>query len=94
MADECPICTEPLIGTLATLGCCKKIIHVECLVKCMKQKLDCPMCRARHENLRLVQDVESQVLVPVAVQYNNNNFVRNFFAIVLTSAVIIVSIYR
>ena len=94
MADECPICTEPLIGTLATLGCCKKIIHVECLVKCMKQKLDCPMCRARHENLRLVQDVESQVLVPVAVQYNNNNFFRNFFAIVLTSAVIIVSIYH
>ena len=92
--EECPICTEPLTGTLAILGCCKKVIHVECLVKCMKQKLDCPMCRARHENLRLVQDVESQVLVPVAVQYNNNNFFRNFFAIVLCSAVIIVSIYH
>jgi len=65
MEDEeepCPICTEPLTGTLATLGCCKKMLHVECLIKCMKIKLDCPMCRTRHESLRMVQDVESQVI--------------------------------
>ena len=63
--EDCPICAGPLTGTLATLGCCKKMLHVECLIKCMKIKLDCPMCRTRHESLRMVQDVESQVVGPV-----------------------------
>jgi Ring finger domain len=90
-ADECPICTEPLSGTLATLGCCGKVLHVECFVKCMKVKLDCPMCRARHDNLRMVQDVESQVLVPVAVEYRNKNVFRELFTFTLVTSVITLS---
>ena len=94
MGDECPICTDPLEGTLATLGCCKKVMHVECLVKCMKQKLDCPMCRARHENLRLFQDMESQILVPIAVQYRNKEFFKNIFVFSFVMSVLVLSIYH
>jgi hypothetical protein len=89
--DECPICVEPLSGTLATLGCCRKVLHVECLVKCMKVKLDCPMCRARHESMHMVQDVESQRLVPVAVQYRTKNVYRELFTFTLLSCVVTLS---
>lgn len=92
--DECPICTDPLTGTLATLGCCRKVLHVECLVRCMKQKLDCPLCRARHENLRLVQDVESQVLVPVAVRYRNKEFFKNVFLFIIAVTIVTISVYH
>jgi hypothetical protein len=89
--DECPICIEPLAGTLATLGCCGKVLHVECLIKCMKEKLTCPMCRARHESLRMVQDIESHVLVPVAVNLRNRNFFRDFFVLAFSVSVVTIS---
>ena len=53
--DECPICIEPLSGTFTTMGCCKKTLHVDCYIKCMKQKPACPMCRAGHD---VIQDIE------------------------------------
>lgn len=90
--DECPICTDELTGNVATLGCCRKNLHVECLVRCMKEKLDCPMCRARHESLRMVQDPESQVLVPVMVQMRNQHFFRNIFIITFSTAIVILSV--
>lgn len=40
MADDCPVCLEPLIGTVVHLGCCKKQVHIQCYVP------KCPMCRA------------------------------------------------
>jgi hypothetical protein len=89
-SDDCPICTDPLVGSLAIIGCCKKTMHVECLVKCMKEKLSCPMCRAHHESLRMVQDVESQVLVPVFYQRNQNLF-RNIFTFTFCVAIVIIS---
>jgi hypothetical protein len=91
--DECPICIEPLAGTLTTLGCCGKVMHIECLINCMKIKLDCPMCRSRHENLRMVQDIESQVFVPVVVQLRNNNFFRNVFFTYIVATILFVE-YR
>lgn len=92
--DECPICTDELIGNLATLGCCKKVLHVECLIKCMKQKLSCPMCRTRHESLRMVQDIESQVFVPVSIDFRNKNFFRNIFVGTFVSTIIILSVEK
>jgi Ring finger domain len=93
--QECPICTDPLAGSVVTLGCCKKVMHLECIVKCMKQNLDCPMCRTRHESLRMVQDIESQVLVPVLVPYRNKNFFRNAFFATIATTILIISIeYR
>jgi hypothetical protein len=58
----------------------------------MKEKLDCPMCRARHESLRMVQDPESQVLVPVMVQVRNQHFFRNIFIITFSTAIVILSV--
>jgi len=89
----CPICLETLEGNLATIGCCRQTMHVECLVKCMKQKLDCPLCRSRHESLRMIQDVESQVLVPVMVETRNQKFFRDTFVLTTAVSLIIVSYY-
>ena len=94
MEDDCPICMEPLTGTLATLGCCQKVLHVECLVKCMQQKLNCPLCRARHEGMRMVQDVESQVLVPVGIRYRNHDVFKNIFVFSFLTTLIVLSICR
>jgi len=91
--DECPICTDELTGSTVNLGCCKKSMHVECLIKCMKQKLNCPMCRAHHESLRIVQDVESQVFVPIQVN-RNKNFFRDFVVLTLATSIFVVSFYK
>ena len=90
--DNCPICTDDLVGNVATLGCCKQLIHVECLVKCMKEKLDCPMCRYHHESLRMVQDIESQVLV--SVEFRNKTFFRNIFVGAFVTTIIILSVFK
>lgn len=38
--NECPICLEPLTGTIVTLGCCHNQVHIQCYVE------KCPLCRA------------------------------------------------
>ena len=38
--DECPVCLEPLTGTVVHLGCCNKQVHIQCYVT------KCPLCRA------------------------------------------------
>jgi hypothetical protein len=58
MEDECPICLEPLKGTLVELGCCKHKIHIQCYVP------KCPLCRAE---LPTPRPVEVVVPVPVPV---------------------------
>jgi hypothetical protein len=88
--EECPICTEELTGTLATLGCCQKVMHVECLVKCMKINLNCPMCRTTHESLRMVQDVESNNML-IMVQNRNQHFFRNMFMCTFVATILILS---
>jgi len=88
--EDCPICTDPLTGTLATMGCCQKVMHVECLVKCMKEKLSCPMCRTEHESLRVVQNPQTQVLCVQAPPPNKNLF-KNIFLTTLVTSIVIVS---
>jgi len=92
--SACPICLDPLVGSITTIGCCQQAMHLECIVKCMKQSLNCPLCRATHDGLRMVQDVESQVLVPVDLRFRRNTFIRDFFLMGITTSVIIVSFYR
>lgn len=89
--EECPICTEPLTGTIATMGCCKKVLHVECLINCMRQKLLCPMCRAEHESLRVVQNPETQVLIVESTPLNSK-FFRNFFLATVAASIVCVSV--
>lgn len=88
--DDCPICTDPLVGNVATLGCCKKIMHVECLVKCMSLNLSCPMCRTRHESLSFVQNAPTPIVVVNGIR--NKEFFRNFFVGTIASTVLFVSL--
>ena len=91
MEVECPICLDVLQGSVTTIGCCRQSMHLECLVKCMKEKLECPLCRSRHESLRMVQDVESQILVPVAVELRNTDFFRNVFMATFVVTIVVLS---
>jgi hypothetical protein len=45
--DECPVCLEPLSGTITIVGCCKKSFHAGCLNRCVREKNKCPMCRVK-----------------------------------------------
>lgn len=56
--EECPVCLEPLSGTVVHLGCCKKQVHIQCYVT------RCPMCRAELPSPPLS---ERHVIVPVPV---------------------------
>ena len=58
--EECPICLEPLTGTVVNLGCCKKQVHIQCYIT------RCPMCRAE---LPAPPNYPSQhVLVPIPME--------------------------
>ena len=65
MDAECPVCLEPLIGTVVHLGCCKKMVHVQCYT------IKCPMCRA---DLPVpIHAVQPQhIIVPVPVVYHQS----------------------
>jgi hypothetical protein len=46
---ECPICLNDFDSTqqdTVILKCCKKEFHIECYIRCVNQKKECPMCRA------------------------------------------------
>lgn len=62
MEDECPVCLEPLIGTVVHLGCCKKQVHIQCYVS------RCPMCRAE-----LPVPPNHHIIVPVPVEIQRPN---------------------
>lgn len=79
---------DPLTGNVATLGCCKKLMHMECLIKCMQMKLTCPMCRAEHESLKIVQ----QDNLFVNVLPRNQNFFREAFFYTAVTSIVIVSV--
>jgi len=88
--DECPICLDDLTGrTVTTLGCCRKTMHIECLIKCMQVKLECPMCRAAHENLQLVQQTER---VFISVPTINKKFFRDALLCTLTTSIVAMSV--
>lgn len=57
--DECPVCLEPLEGTIVTLGCCHNHVHIQCYVE------KCPLCRTP---LPKPEHVVVPVTVPVVVQ--------------------------
>ena len=56
---ECPVCLEPLIGTVVQMGCCHNKVHIQCYLS------KCPLCRAP---LPLPRNTEpNQIIVPVPV---------------------------
>jgi hypothetical protein len=55
---------EPMSGTVVHLGCCKKMVHIQCYT------VKCPMCRA--ELPVPVHAVQPQhIVVPVPVMYEH-----------------------
>jgi len=56
--SECPVCLEPLEGTIVTLGCCHNRVHIQCYVD------KCPFCRAQ---LPKPEHIIVPVPVPVPV---------------------------
>jgi hypothetical protein len=65
MDSECPVCLEPLSGTVVHMGCCKKMVHIQCYT------IKCPMCRA---DLPVpIHAVQPQhIIVPVPVVYSGD----------------------
>jgi len=59
--DECPICLEPLSGTVVEHGCCHKKVHIQCYV------IKCPMCRAELPAPTHARAPPQHVVVPVPV---------------------------
>ena len=57
--DECPVCLEPLEGTVVHLGCCRNRVHIQCYVE------KCPLCRT---HLPIPEHVAVPVPVPVVIQ--------------------------
>ena len=88
---ECPICLEPLTGTISTLGCCKQDMQIECLIQCMKMKLTCPLCRAEHQSLRMIQN--NNVVINTHPLNLNRHFFRDsfIFTFIISAAAISIS---
>ena len=59
--EECPVCLEPLSGTVVLMGCCEKKLHIQCYVT------KCPMCRADLPAPVHAQPPAQHVIVPVPV---------------------------
>jgi hypothetical protein len=88
--EECPICLEDLAErTVSTLGCCRKMMHFECLINCLKMKLECPMCRAVHESINMVQNTER---VFVAVPVMNKKMFRDALLCTMATSIVAISV--
>ena len=66
-ADECPICLQPLDNEIMNIKCCKKPFHLTCYNQCMIQKLECPLCRTKQEDVIVI------IKEPVII-YRNINY--------------------
>ena len=57
--DECPVCLEPLEGTIVHLGCCHNKVHIQCYLQ------KCPLCRSM---LPVPKSTElNHIIVPVPI---------------------------
>ena len=83
MADECPICLSPVDGTFTTMGCCKKQFHTQCLLTCVSQKNECPLCR--HECVITLEHPQQQQQI-VIVQPPTVGILGGVFVLVVFGA--------
>jgi len=67
---ECPVCLEPLSGTVVHLGCCNNQVHIQCYLP------KCPLCRAELPLPRPVQPTHTIVPIPVTVIEQNEHISR------------------
>ena len=80
--DECPVCLEPLLGTVVHLECCKKHVHIQCYLP------KCPMCRAELPAPPLSPNqVIIPIPVPVPVQQTNPQFLLKVCIFITTATI-------
>lgn len=82
--EECPVCLEPLTGTVVTLGCCRNSVHIQCYVE------KCPLCRAplpRPEHVAVPIPVAVVIQEPIRTQKLNQ--IRHMVMTLLTVGLII-----
>jgi hypothetical protein len=72
---ECPVCLEPLSGTVVHLGCCNNQVHIQCYLP------KCPLCRAELPVPRPVQPTHTIVPVPVTFVEQNQQVPRRVLVI-------------
>jgi hypothetical protein len=91
MDSECPVCLEPLIGTVVHMGCCKKMVHVQCYT------VKCPMCRADLPvPIHAVQSHPSHIIVPVPVVYNgerNSKIARSIIGLIGVAGIMAIIVF-
>jgi len=56
---ECPVCLEPLVGTVVQMGCCRNKVHIQCYID------KCPLCRTQLPMPH--QQGPNQIIIPVPV---------------------------
>ena len=90
--EECPVCLEPLLGTVVHLGCCKKQVHIQCYIS------RCPMCRAE---LPTPPNYPPQhVIVPVPIPYQPQPvskwriFIGNLIGVTAATGVCLLLFYK
>jgi len=65
--NECPICLISLNEhpqDIVHLKCCKKDLHIECYIRCMNQKKECPMCR-NNNKIALTETIFPPIHLPL-----------------------------
>ena len=74
---ECSICLQVLDEntTRVQIGCCKQWFHQPCYMRFMTVKPECPLCRARQEDLRVAVDVPPVVITQTPHQYVMARFI-------------------
>lgn len=56
---DCPVCLEPLTGTVVHLACCRNQVHIQCYVP------KCPLCRAELPSPPNLNPTHTIIPVPV-----------------------------
>ena len=71
MADECPICLQPLDNQneIMNIKCCKKPFHLICYHQCMIQKAECPLCRTKQDDVIVIIKEPETETVP-SINFN------------------------
>lgn len=74
---ECPVCLEPLSGTVVHLGCCRNQVHIQCYIS------KCPLCRAELPSPPNITPTHTIIPVPVPIlnQEQQRQIARRVFAV-------------
>jgi len=86
--DECPVCLEPLVGTVVHLGCCKKQVHIQCYVT------RCPMCRAELPSPPLSVIVPIPIVAPTQTQTNTQKAMATSIFVITLGVTATILIYN